>query len=91
MRPANPSAVNSPESEPPFLSVHTTVVLLAALVIGIAIGALTALTHVPITAAAIAGLTAAGASIPVIDDVLRGMQIRTPSLLCSNRPRTATC
>ncbi|MFF2123575.1 hypothetical protein ACFVXH_40225 [Kitasatospora sp. NPDC058184] len=57
--------------EPPFLSLHTTVVLLAALVIGLIIGGLTALTGAPIAAAPIAGLMSAGGSIPVLRSLIR--------------------
>ncbi|WP_078865903.1 hypothetical protein [Streptomyces sp. NRRL S-1448] len=70
-QPTNPPIVNGPAPEPPFLSLHTTVVLLAALVIGIVIGALTAFTDVPVAAAVIAGLTATGASIPVLRSLIR--------------------
>lgn len=44
--PAQPGRSGS-ETEPPFLSLHTTVVLLTALVLGLIVGGLTALTDVP--------------------------------------------
>ncbi|MGW0085325.1 hypothetical protein [Streptomyces sp. NPDC003393] len=55
-------------STPPdtFLSLHTAVVLLAAAVLGMVIGSLTVLTGAPIAAAALAGLSGAGGSIPVL-------------------------
>ncbi|MFG2306722.1 hypothetical protein [Actinacidiphila glaucinigra] len=55
----------------PFLTLHTTVVLLTALVIGLVIGGLTILTGVPVAAAVIAGLTSTGASIPVLRNLVR--------------------
>jgi hypothetical protein len=62
---ANPSP-NEPAIAEPFLSLHTTVVLLTALVIGLVIGGLTALAGAPATVAIIAGLTSTGASTPVL-------------------------
>ncbi|BDM74308.1 hypothetical protein HEK616_77950 (plasmid) [Streptomyces nigrescens] len=59
------------EPEPPFLSVHTTVVLLAAVVIGIVVGCLTALAGTPVAAAVVAGMAAAGAGIPVLRSLIR--------------------
>jgi ABC-type antimicrobial peptide transport system permease subunit len=70
-QPANPSTVNGPASEPPFLSLHTAVVLLAALIVGVTIGVLTVFTDVPVAAAVIAGLTATGASVPVLRSLIR--------------------
>jgi ABC-type antimicrobial peptide transport system permease subunit len=55
----------------PFLSLHTTVVLLMALVIGLVMGCLTAFTGVSAAAAVIAGLTSAGASVPVLRTLIR--------------------
>ncbi|MFG2271912.1 hypothetical protein ACWEGX_08155 [Streptomyces chartreusis] len=67
----NQQPADGPASEPPFLSLHTAVVLLAALAIGLAIGVLTAFTGVPGAAAVIAGLTTTGASIPVLRSLIR--------------------
>ncbi|MEV0981852.1 hypothetical protein [Streptomyces sp. NPDC049915] len=58
-------------SEAPFLTLHTAVVLLTAAAIGGCIGVLTLFTHVPLAAAVIAGLTATGASIPVLRSLIR--------------------
>ncbi|MFE5119915.1 hypothetical protein [Streptomyces sp. NPDC056669] len=66
-----PSSPNDSARAEPFLTVHTTVVLLTALVIGLVIGGLTALTGVPVPAAVIAGLTSAGASAPVLRTLIR--------------------
>ncbi|MFC7841917.1 hypothetical protein [Streptomyces sp. NPDC057382] len=56
--------------EPPFLSLRTTVVLLAALVIGLVAGGLTVLTGTPVAGAVLAGLTAAGSSVPVLHSLI---------------------
>jgi ABC-type antimicrobial peptide transport system permease subunit len=69
LQPANSSPNESVAQ--PFLSLHTTVVLLAALVIGLVIGGLTALTGASVAAAVIAGLTSAGASAPVLRTLIR--------------------
>jgi hypothetical protein len=55
-----------PESEPPFISLHTTVVLLAAFIIGLVIGGVTVLSGAPAATAVLAGLLGAGSSIPVL-------------------------
>ncbi|MFD4865277.1 hypothetical protein [Streptomyces sp. NPDC058412] len=55
----------------PFLSLHTTVVLLTALVIGLVIGGLTFLTGISAAAAVLAGLTGTGASTPVLRSLIR--------------------
>lgn len=70
----NPQSADPSPNEPaaqPFLSLHTTVVLLTALIIGLVIGGLTALTGAPVAAAVIAGLTSAGASTPVLRTIIR--------------------
>ncbi|MFI5820486.1 hypothetical protein ACIA8I_15375 [Streptomyces rishiriensis] len=61
----NPPPNSRPAPEP-FLSLHTAVVLLTALVIGLVTGALTALTGAPVAGAVLAGLGAAGPSVPVL-------------------------
>ncbi|MFJ8694441.1 hypothetical protein [Streptomyces roseolilacinus] len=67
--PAAPSEGNS-APEPPFLSLHTAVVLLTAFVIGITVGCLTALTQVPVAGAVLAGLTASGSSVPALRSLI---------------------
>ena len=67
----NPGPTDGSAPEPPFLTLHTAVILLAALVIGLLIGVLTVFTDVPPAAAVIAGLTATGASIPVLRSLIR--------------------
>jgi ABC-type antimicrobial peptide transport system permease subunit len=68
-QPADPSPTET--AAQPFLTLHTTVVLLTALIIGLVIGGLTALTGAPVAAAVIAGLTSAGASTPVLRTIIR--------------------
>ncbi|MCM2393758.1 hypothetical protein [Streptomyces albipurpureus] len=60
-----------PPSTEPFLPLHTAVVLLAALVVGLVIGWLTALTGAPAATAVISGLTAAGISTPTLRSLIR--------------------
>ncbi|MFF7130467.1 hypothetical protein [Streptomyces sp. NPDC008240] len=67
--PAQPGP-SGPETEPPFLSLHTTVVLLTALVLGLVIGGLTVLTGVPVAGAALAGLSVAGSTVPVLRSLI---------------------
>lgn len=50
----------------PFLTQHTALVLLAAIVIGLVVGALTFLNGTPAPGAVLAGLLAVGAGIPVL-------------------------
>ncbi|WP_327267216.1 hypothetical protein OG444_40570 (plasmid) [Streptomyces sp. NBC_01232] len=69
--PAGPAPGGS-APEPPFLSLHTTVVLLTALVVGLVLGGLTALTGAPIAGAVLAGLTSAGSSVPVLRSLIGG-------------------
>jgi hypothetical protein len=68
--PANSGSEGGSVPEPPFLSLHTTVVLLAALVIGLVAGGLTALTGAPVAGAVLAGLTASGSSVPVLRSLI---------------------
>ncbi|MET9088435.1 hypothetical protein ABZX77_42250 [Streptomyces sp. NPDC004237] len=67
--PAQPGR-SGPETEPPFLSLHTAVVLLTALVLGLVVGGLTALTDVPLAGAVLSGLTAAGSTVPVLRSLI---------------------
>ncbi|MFH8589045.1 hypothetical protein ACH4GP_32485 [Streptomyces celluloflavus] len=69
-QPTHPPSQPS-EPDPPFLSLHTTVVRLAAAVIGIVLGCLTALAGTSAAGAVVAGLTAAGASVPVLRSLVR--------------------
>ncbi|MEV7141839.1 hypothetical protein [Streptomyces tauricus] len=55
----------------PFVSLHTAVVLLAAVVIGLVIATLTVLSGAHPATAAITGLTAAGASTGVLRNLIR--------------------
>ncbi|MFF1909127.1 hypothetical protein [Kitasatospora sp. NPDC058218] len=57
-----PTPPNTPEPSP-FLTVRTALVLLAAAVIGLVIGGLTFLSGGHAAVAAVAGLTASGASV----------------------------
>ncbi|MGW4566563.1 hypothetical protein ACWEN3_30590 [Streptomyces sp. NPDC004561] len=61
----------TPQNPQPFLSLHTAVVLLIAFVIGVVMGILTALTGVPVAGAVAAGLTSAGAGVPVLRTLIR--------------------
>ncbi|MFH8701969.1 hypothetical protein [Streptomyces chartreusis] len=48
------------------MTVHTAIVLLIAVVIGLIVGGLTFLSGGAVAAAVLAGLTAAGVSVPVL-------------------------
>ncbi|MGW4440802.1 hypothetical protein ACWELO_34650 [Streptomyces sp. NPDC004596] len=56
----------TPQGPAPFLTIHTAVVLLIAVVIGLVVGGLTFLSGGAVAAAVPAGLTAAGVSVPVL-------------------------
>jgi hypothetical protein len=60
----------SPAPEPPFLSLHTTVVLLAAFILGLVLGGLTALTGAPVAGAVLTGLSAAGTAVPLLRSLI---------------------
>jgi hypothetical protein len=64
------SSSNDPPAQP-FLPLHTTVVLLTALIIGLVIGTLTVFTGVAAAGAIIAGLTSAGASVPILRTLIQ--------------------
>lgn len=66
-----PAAESPREPVTQFLPLHTAVVLLTALVIGLVIGSLTFLTGTSVAAAVIAGLTGAGTSTPVLRSLIR--------------------
>ncbi|MFE7326560.1 hypothetical protein ACFU8W_16525 [Streptomyces sp. NPDC057565] len=57
---------NPQPPQQPFLTMHTALILLIALVLGAAFGALTFLTAESVAAAVLAGLTTTGVSIPVL-------------------------
>ncbi|MFF8938714.1 hypothetical protein ACF08O_29145 [Streptomyces paradoxus] len=61
---------NGSDPEPPFLSLHTAVVLLTALVIGLIAGGLTLLAGLSVAGAVLAGLTSAGSSVPVLHSLI---------------------
>ncbi|MFH9554609.1 hypothetical protein ACIBAH_32875 [Streptomyces sp. NPDC051445] len=49
---------------------HTTVVLLTALVIGLVVGGLSVLSGAPVATAVLMGLTAAGSAVPVLRSLI---------------------
>jgi hypothetical protein len=55
----------------PFLTVHTAVVLLAALFIGTTVGGLAYLSGNPVAGSVLGGLVGAGGSIPVLRSLIR--------------------
>ncbi|CAL9591464.1 hypothetical protein SUDANB120_05254 [Streptomyces sp. enrichment culture] len=60
-----------PPDPGPFLPLHTALVLLAAAFIGVVVGGLTYLSGGPVAAAVLAGLTASGVSVPVLNSLIR--------------------
>ncbi|MFK0049344.1 hypothetical protein ACIQU4_35675 [Streptomyces sp. NPDC090741] len=54
------------ETQQPFLSLHTAVVLVIALLIGGVVGGPSFLGGVPVALSALAGLTATGGAVPVL-------------------------
>lgn len=64
----SPAPLTPPEpSGPgPFMTQHTAIILLAAVVIGLVIGGLTFLSGTPVAGAILAGLVSAGGSVPVL-------------------------
>ncbi|WP_405828617.1 MULTISPECIES: hypothetical protein [unclassified Streptomyces] len=61
----------NPIDPEPFVSLHTAVVLLAALLIGLTAGGLTFLGGSGAALSVLAGLAAAGASVPVLRGLIR--------------------
>ncbi|WP_327282095.1 MULTISPECIES: hypothetical protein [unclassified Streptomyces] len=59
------------ETQQPFLSLHTAVVLVIALLIGCGVGALSFMGGVPVALSVLAGLTAAGGAVPVLRGLIR--------------------
>ncbi|WP_457033203.1 hypothetical protein [Kitasatospora sp. P5_F3] len=67
-----PDQTSQVQPEPaPFLTLHTTLVLLAAAFIGSVVGILTFLSGGPAAGAVLAGLTGFGASVPVLRQLVR--------------------
>lgn len=62
----SPPSPPEPPRRTPFLTLHTAVVLLTAVVIGLVVGALTYLNGSSTAGAALAGLLSAGGSVPVL-------------------------
>ncbi|WP_432177016.1 hypothetical protein [Streptomyces sp. Tue6028] len=62
--------MTTPEN-PPFLSLHTAVVLLIAFVIGVVLGGLAALSGAPVALAVATGITSAGGSVPALRSLIR--------------------
>ncbi|MFJ7265104.1 hypothetical protein ACIQV3_00275 [Streptomyces sp. NPDC099050] len=60
-----------PSDHGPFLSLHTAVVLLGAVLTGLAAGVLTYLGGTVAALSVLAGLTAAGAAVPVLRGLIR--------------------
>ncbi|MEV8531669.1 hypothetical protein [Streptomyces sp. NPDC051211] len=63
-----PQNLTDPE---PFLSLHTAVVLLGAILIGLTAGGLTFLGGTGTALSVLAGLSAAGVSVPVLSGLIR--------------------
>jgi hypothetical protein len=61
-----PSTPPEPSPHGPFVTLHTALVLLTALVIGQVVGGLTFLGGTPVASAVLAGLLSAGGSVPVL-------------------------
>ncbi|MEU6760272.1 hypothetical protein [Streptomyces sp. NPDC046685] len=55
-----------PRTEPPFLTVHSAVVLVAALLAGLVVGALSYLGGIPPALCVLAGLSGTGGAVPVL-------------------------
>ncbi|MEU1629213.1 hypothetical protein ABZ746_28640 [Streptomyces sp. NPDC020096] len=66
----DPGTVNDSTPESPFVSLHTAVVLLAALVLGLVVGGLTVVAGTSIAGAVLAGLAAAGSSVPALRSLI---------------------
>ncbi|MFI6151725.1 hypothetical protein ACIBCA_03400 [Kitasatospora sp. NPDC051170] len=60
----------TPPDPTPLLTVRTALILLAAAVIGLAVGGLTFLGGGPTPTAVLAGLTGAGVSVPVLTKLI---------------------
>ncbi|MCL6674211.1 hypothetical protein [Streptomyces panaciradicis] len=60
-----------PAEPGPFITLHTAVVLLAAVVIGLAVASLSHLNGASLAGAALAGLLSTGGSVPVLRHLIR--------------------
>ncbi|RSN90120.1 hypothetical protein DMH26_28605 [Streptomyces sp. WAC 05379] len=75
----NPNSPAGPGStEPPFLSLHTAVVLIAALIGGLIVGGLTMLAGAPLAGAVLAGLSAFGSSVPILRSLISPLREEPP-------------
>ncbi|MEO3764025.1 hypothetical protein [Streptomyces sp. B5E4] len=63
--PTPPRPPQTPRSDP-FITQHTAIILVTAVVIGQAVGNLAYLSGTPAAGAALAGLLSAGSSVPVL-------------------------
>lgn len=63
IRPPNPP---EPSTQGPFMTQHTAIILLAAVVIGMFVGGLTFLNGTPAPGSVLAGLLSTGGSVPVL-------------------------
>ncbi|MFK4106706.1 hypothetical protein ACI2L1_43010 [Streptomyces sp. NPDC019531] len=61
----------SSPSEPPFISLHTAIVLVTGAVIGLIVGGLTYLSDGSAPGAVLAALGAMGVSVPVLRSLIR--------------------
>lgn len=75
--PVNPGSASSSD-EPPFLSLHTAVVLIAALIGGLIVGGLTILAGAPLAGAVLAGLSAFGSSVPMLRSLIGPVREESP-------------
>jgi hypothetical protein len=69
--PHDPAERDISNRGPAFLSLHTTVVLLAAIVIGSSVGVLTAAAGIGSAKCILVGLTAGGSSIPGLRSLIQ--------------------
>ncbi|MFE2886989.1 hypothetical protein ACUXZZ_44185 [Streptomyces graminifolii] len=70
MSPARTTRPGPPEPHP-FMTLHTAVVLLTAVVIGLVVGGLSYLSGTPLAGAVLAGLLSSGGSVPVLHHLIR--------------------
>lgn len=68
---AEPQPHEPPSPESPFLTLHAAVVLVVAVLVGFTAGGLSHLGGVPTALSVLAGLGAAGASVPVLRGLIR--------------------
>ncbi|MFJ4633719.1 hypothetical protein [Streptomyces sp. NPDC088847] len=68
--PARTTRPGPPEPHP-FMTLHTAVVLLTAVIIGLVVGGLSYLSGTPLAGAVLTGLLSAGGSVPVLHHLIR--------------------